>query len=106
MKSYRLRATLISLTFAFSIATPAQDSSRQDEVAKRGADVMPFSHMATLHVFAKTDDGGALRLIVRDPADTKQIQMVRAHLQDMREGSKKATIPVLHIFMGMQCRAR
>jgi hypothetical protein len=80
-----LRATaLISLTLAFSIASPAQDTSRQDEVAKRGADVMPFSHLATLLVFAKTDDGGTLRLIVRDPTDTKQVQMVRVHLQDMR----------------------
>ena len=85
MRSFRLRvAALISLTLTFSIASLAQDSSRQDEVAKRGADVMPFSHMATLHVFAKTEDGGTLRLIVREPADTKQIQMVRAHLQDMR----------------------
>jgi hypothetical protein len=85
MRSYPLRATaLISLTLIFSVASLAQDSSRQDEVAKRGADVMPFSHIATLHVFAKTDDGGTLRLIVRDPADTQQIQMVRAHLRDMR----------------------
>jgi hypothetical protein len=84
MGIHRLRAALISLTLAFSVASVAQDSSRQDEVAKRGADVMPFSHTATLHVFAKTHDGGTLRLIVRDPTDTQQIQMVRAHLQDMR----------------------
>jgi hypothetical protein len=90
MSSYLLRATaLVSLTLPFSFAGLAQDSSRQDEVAKRGADVMPFSHMATLHVFAKTDDGGTLRLIVRDPADTQQIQMVRAHLRDMRERFEK-----------------
>jgi hypothetical protein len=90
MSSYLLRAAaLISLTLPFSFAGLAQDSSRQDEVAKRGADVMPFSHMATLHVFAKTDDGGTLRLIVRDPADTQQIQMVRAHLRDMRERFEK-----------------
>jgi len=74
MRSYLLRATaLISLTLTFSIASLAQDSSRQDEVAKRGADVMPFSHTATLHVFAKTPDGGTLRLIVRDPGDMQQI---------------------------------
>jgi hypothetical protein len=85
MRSHWQRTTaLISLSLAFSIASLAQDSSRQDEVAKRGADVMPFSHMATLHVFTKADNGGTLRLIVRDPADTKQIQMVRAHLQEMR----------------------
>jgi hypothetical protein len=84
MKSLLRATALISLALTFSIASPAQDTSRQDEVAKRSAEVMPFSHLATLHVFAKTDDGGTLRLIVRDPTDTKQIQMVRAHLQDMR----------------------
>ena len=85
MRSYPLRATaLMSLTLIFSVASLAQNSSRKDDVAKRGADVMLFSHVATLHVFAKTDDGGTLRLIVRDPGDTQQIQIVRAHLQDMR----------------------
>jgi hypothetical protein len=84
MRIHPLRAALISLTLTFSIASLAQDSSRQDDVAKRGADVMPFSHSATLHVFAKTSEGGTLRLIVRDPTDTRQIQLVRAHLQDVR----------------------
>jgi len=85
MSSSLLRATaLITLTLPFSYASLAQDSSRQDEVAKRGADVMPFSHTATLHVFTRTDDGGTLRLVVRDPANTQQVQMVRSHLREMR----------------------
>lgn len=80
-----LRAvTAVGLALAFSLAVRAQDSNRQDEVAKRGADVMPFDHLATLHVFTKTDDGGTMRVIVRNPSDTAQIRMVRAHLQDIR----------------------
>jgi hypothetical protein len=85
MKSYFLR-TMLLLGFALSLslAGHAQNSTRQDEVAKRGADVMPFNHLATLHVFAKTDDGGTMRIIVRDPSAAQQIRMVRVHLQDMQ----------------------
>jgi len=46
---------------------------------------MPFSHLATMHVFTKTDDGGTMRIVLKDPADAQQIPIVRAHLQDMRE---------------------
>jgi hypothetical protein len=62
----------------------AQDAQRQEDVAKRGADVMPFAHTATMHVFMKTADGGTMRIVAKDAADAQQISMVRAHLQLMR----------------------
>jgi hypothetical protein len=75
---------LLLFVLAFSLTSHADDVDRQAEVAKRGADVMPFSHTATMHVFTKTTDGGTMSLITKDAADEQQIRMVRAHLQDMQ----------------------
>jgi hypothetical protein len=58
---------------------------RQQEVARRGADVMPFDLDATTHVFTKTDDGGVQRVEVDDPADRAQVALVRQHLRAERE---------------------
>jgi hypothetical protein len=45
---------------------------------------MPFSLAATIHAFTKTQDGGIQRVLVRNPADTRQLQLVRVHLRDMQ----------------------
>lgn len=65
-------------------AAPAADDSRQSDVARHGAEVMPFSLKATLHVFTKTSDGGVQRVIARDPADVHQVHLVRAHLRQIQ----------------------
>ena len=54
--------------------------ARQEEVAKRGAKVMPFSLERTVHIFAKTESGGIQQVIVKDPSDTGQIKLIREHL--------------------------
>jgi hypothetical protein len=85
MNSCLLRSTtLLLFVLPCSFPTRADDVDRQAEVAKRGADVMPFSHTATMHVFTKTRDGGTMSVITKDAADERQIGMVRAHLQDMQ----------------------
>ena len=43
---------------------------------------MPFDLGRTTHVFQMTQTGGILRVVVKDPKDTKQIELVRQHLQD------------------------
>jgi hypothetical protein len=91
MKSYLLCA-LISLTLPFSFTSLAQDSNRQDEVAKRGADVMPFSHTAAMHIFTKTDDGGTMRIVVKDATGARHIPTIRAHLQDIRARFQKGDL--------------
>ena len=83
MKSSLLRAALTVLV-GFPLATAAQDAQRQAQVAKRGADVMPFSLKATTHIFTKTADGGIQRVVAKRAADAEQIELVRKHLRDIQ----------------------
>jgi hypothetical protein len=55
-------------------------SSRQAEVAGRGASVMPFDLERTTHQFTKTDTGGVQTVVADDPQDTTQITLIRQHL--------------------------
>jgi hypothetical protein len=55
-------------------------TARQEEVAKRGAQVMPFSLERTVHIFTKTKTGGVQQVIAKDPSDTGQITLIREHL--------------------------
>jgi hypothetical protein len=76
--------TAIALTMLLLLG-PAQayqkaSKARQEEVAKRGAQVMPFSLERTLHIFAKTKTGGVQQVIAKDPSDTGQITLIREHL--------------------------
>lgn len=57
--------------------------ARQEEVARRGAKVMPFSLELTLHIFTKTNYGGIQQVIVKDPSDTYQIRLIREHLRQI-----------------------
>jgi hypothetical protein len=66
------------------LGSHASDSARQAEVARRGADVMPFDLKATTHVFTKTADGGVQRVVAQSAADKQQVELVRAHLHEIR----------------------
>lgn len=55
--------------------------TRQDLVAERGAQVMPFDLDATTHHFEPTDFGGVQRVVADDAADQPQIELIRAHLR-------------------------
>jgi len=69
----------------FSHPAPALDDARQAEVARRGAEVMPFSLTKTQHQFTKTESGGTQRVISRDPQNQEQIRLIRQHLEQMAE---------------------
>lgn len=77
------RLLLVTLGMAVLVAGTVQaaDTSWQEEVASRGATVMPFQLQATKHVFTKTPMGGVQQVLVRDPANSTQISMIRMHLQ-------------------------
>ena len=75
---------MILAVFASPFAAVAADGPRQAEVAKLGADVMPFSLKATTHVFTKTADGGTQRVVAKSVADTNQVRLVREHLLDIQ----------------------
>jgi hypothetical protein len=66
---------------------PAQ--TRQEEVAARGAKVMPFDLEQTTHVFQKLDDGGLQKVVVKDPSNKKQIALIQAHLKEESEKFRK-----------------
>jgi hypothetical protein len=82
-----MKHTLLPIALALSMALPlaahSADTARQAEVARRGADVMPFRLDATTHVFTKTAEGGVQRVIAKNPADTDQVQLVRSHLREI-----------------------
>lgn len=59
----------------------AADKARQEAVAERGADVMPFDLEATTHIFTKIEMGGIQQVIVKNASDTTQIGLIRKHLK-------------------------
>lgn len=83
MTKYLHHAALLAL-FAAPLAAQAADAQRQAEVAKLGADVMPFSLKATTHVFTKTAEGGTQRVVAKSAADSMQVRLVREHLHDIQ----------------------
>lgn len=60
-------------------------AQRQAVVAERGKDVMPFSLAATTHIFSKTAEGGTQQVVAKKSTDTAQVELVRGHLQEIRE---------------------
>jgi hypothetical protein len=80
-------ALLISLLLMLGLSRPAicQDSDRQAEVARLGAQVMPFALEKTLHQFTKTATGGIQKVIVRNTDDQDQILLIRGHLQALAQ---------------------
>lgn len=56
-------------------------ATRQEEVAERGSEVMPFDLERTTHLFEKTVYGG-LQQVLSDDGDREQITLIQAHLQE------------------------
>jgi hypothetical protein len=85
----RRGAVYLSLALAASVSVPwtahAADAQRQAEVARRGADVMPFDLKATTHIFTKTEQGGAQRVVAKDVTDAVQTRLVREHLHEIQQ---------------------
>lgn len=76
---------LLSVMIAIPAMAQAPSPRRVDEVAKRGAAVMPFDLKQTQHIFVKTVTGGIQRVIVRNPTNTEQITVIRQHLAKISE---------------------
>ena len=66
------------------------DEKRLDEVAERGAHVMPFDLERTLHIFSKTNHGGIQQVIVKNKSDTEQINLIRSHLSKIAAEFKRS----------------
>ena len=55
-------------------------TSRQAEVAAKGAVVMPFDVAKTLHTFTSTDTGGVMLVATRAADDATNMALIRTHL--------------------------
>ena len=75
-----LTALLLPILAGPTQASENASKARQEEVTKRGAQVMSFSLERTVHIFAKTKSGGIQQVIVKDKADSQQITLIRKHL--------------------------
>jgi hypothetical protein len=81
---FRLAAVAAGIVgLGISGLAPLAQTPRQEEVASRGAEVMPFKLSATTHVFTKTATGGLQQVMAKDPGDTEQIHLIRGHLEDL-----------------------
>ena len=66
---------------ASGCATPPDVApSRQEEVARKGAVVMPFDLSRTTHVFDDDSTGGVQTVIAKEKLDPVQVDLVRSHL--------------------------
>ncbi len=75
----------VLLTAAIGIGTVVAcgddaETTRQAEVAERGADVMPFDLDATTHRFEPTEAGLLETVVADDPADRAQVTLIQEHL--------------------------
>jgi len=59
--------------------------SRQEEVAAKGAKIMPFDLEQTMHHFRPLENGGMQTVTVKDPSNNTQIALIQAHLKEEAE---------------------
>jgi hypothetical protein len=78
--SFRTALLILAVCAAPWAAAEPAAGTRLDAVAERGRKVMPFSLEETTHVFAKTERGGVQQVVAKDPANTRQIGLIRGHL--------------------------
>ena len=80
-------AVIVALSLAVAACAEDADAAadRQEEVAERGADVMPFDLDATTHSFDPTDDGLVETVVADDPDDAEQVELVQGHLGEEAE---------------------
>lgn len=74
-------ATVAILGTLWITGALASGETRQEEVAEKGAEVMPFDLEATTHVFEKTKRGGIQKVVADDPDDAENVAAIREHLR-------------------------
>jgi len=58
-------------------------------MAARAQHVMPFDLHRTTHLFTKNADGGVEKVVVNDPSDRRDLDLIRAHLQTEAENFRR-----------------
>jgi hypothetical protein len=72
--------TLLVFALALTLADQTQKPDAHADMNARGAHVMGFDQDKTTHRFLLHADGGAVDILVKDPADTANRDAIRAHL--------------------------
>ena len=75
-------AATVTLTPAAATLSPVQ---HQHSLDQRGHAVMGFDQQKTVHRFSLYDDGGAIEVAVKDPADVTNLEAIRSHLPHIAE---------------------
>ena len=78
-----MRTMLATLTLCVGMAATAfasDPTARQQDVAQKGAMVMPFNGQNSKHVFQKMPDGGLQQVLADDPKDQDLVSAIRMHL--------------------------
>lgn len=75
-----LFSMLMLSSCTYILEEPTAD--RQQEVAAKGAEVMPFDLELTTHIFENIDNGGRQQVIANDPDAVEQIVLIREHLAE------------------------
>jgi hypothetical protein len=73
-------ATIAGLIITQVVLAQPVSPKHLKEVTDRGIRVMPFDLKLTQHLFSKTETGGLQQVIVKDPNNNQQIELVRQHL--------------------------
>jgi len=71
---------VLTMYCGLTAALAVEPTARQQEVAEKGAMVMPFDIHNSIHVFQKLPDGGLQQLLAKDAKDQGLISMIRRHL--------------------------
>ena len=81
----------------FSTVAPALETTnpkKVDQVQQREQQVAPFDVDQTLQTFTKTVHGGVQHVIAKSAENTKQIQLIQAHLLKIANEFKKGDFSV------------
>jgi hypothetical protein len=74
-----------AVMFACAIAplmAAAGTETMQQHVHSASHEVMPFDVGKTLHVFRMTETGGTQRVVIREPAYSSEVGLIRGHLKE------------------------
>lgn len=66
---------------ALVLLTSCSQTSREEEIAREGAQVMPFDLERTTHRFKPLPDGGVQTVVADNPSDSDQVTLIREHLR-------------------------
>jgi hypothetical protein len=89
LRLLRRRAVLVVVVLFAGVAVAGvavgfgtSGPTREQLIADRSAEVMPFDLAATAHHFEPTPGGGLQTVVADDPADRRQVELIQRHLRD------------------------